>query len=376
MKFLLTSYEYPDFQQAAYAREPKLSRRGYEEQLLSRTASGFLWADFYSKNLRKIGHEAEEILPTNVYLQAAWARENLPNVKTNEWKFVLRRGWVPWVRQSSRWLEHVVFEQIRRAKPDVLLIRDINDFSAKLLHEIRPYTGLIVGQHASPIAPTVPFDAYDLLLSSIPTYVDRFRTRGAKAELLALAFEPSVLDRIGSQERGVDVSFVGTVGGDHIARVRFLEQLCERIDLAIWGIISSPLPPRLAQVHRGPAWGVEMYRVLASSRITLNHHETWSGPYANNLRLYEGTGAGALLLTDAKENLESKFSPGQEILTYADPVECAEKAEYFLVHEAERAAIAARGQARTMRDHTYLQRMKELVAILRKYPPRSGSQRS
>jgi hypothetical protein len=42
-----------------------------------------------------------------------------------------------------------------------------------------------------------------------------------------------------------------------------------------------------------------MYRVLECSKIVINHHGDVA-PWANNLRLFEATGTGALLLTDWK----------------------------------------------------------------------------
>ena len=106
-----------------------------------------------------------------------------------------------------------------------------------------------------------------------------------------------------------------------------------------------------------------MYGVLARSRITLNHHGD-VGPYANNLRLYEATGMGALLLTDAKDNLGEMFHLGEEVLAYHDAHECAEMIQRYLDDEPERARIAAAGRERTLRDHTWSVRMRELLEIL------------
>jgi hypothetical protein len=39
----------------------------------------------------------------------------------------------------------------------------------------------------------------------------------------------------------------------------------------------------------------------------------------------------------------------------------------YLLHDAERDAIATAGQQRTPREHNYFNRMQELVEILRKY---------
>ena len=80
----------------------------------------------------------------------------------------------------------------------------------------------------------------------------------------------------------------------------------------------------------------------------------------------ESTGVGALLLTDWKNNLGEMFVPGKEVLAYRTPEECAELIRYYLTHDEERQAVARAGQARTLRDHTYYQRMQELVGIVGK----------
>jgi spore maturation protein CgeB len=41
--------------------------------------------------------------------------------------------------------------------------------------------------------------------------------------------------------------------------------------------------------------------------------------------------------------------------------------QYYLDHQNEREAIARAGQERTMREHTYYQRVKELVDIVGRY---------
>jgi len=61
------------------------------------------------------------------------------------------------------------------------------------------------------------------------------------------------------------------------------------------------------------------------------------------------------------------FEPGKEVVTYHNAEECAELIQYYLEHHEEREAIARAGQERTLREHTYYQRMQELVDIVRKY---------
>ena len=54
----------------------------------------------------------------------------------------------------------------------------------------------------------------------------------------------------------------------------------------------------LRSAYQGAAWASSMYDKLFNARITLNHHIGISGDFANNMRLYEATGVGSLLLTD------------------------------------------------------------------------------
>jgi len=108
-----------------------------------------------------------------------------------------------------------------------------------------------------------------------------------------------------------------------------------------------------------------MYEVLAGARIALNHHIDVAGRYANNMRLYEATGVGALLLTDWKENLPQLYEPGKEVAVYRNVEECADLMEHYLAREDVRAGVARAGQERTLRDHTYEQRMREFVELAR-----------
>jgi spore maturation protein CgeB len=79
--------------------------------------------------------------------------------------------------------------------------------------------------------------------------------------------------------------------------------------------------------------------------LTLNHHGAIP-PYANNLRLFEATGVGTLLVTDWKAKLHDMFEPGKEVIAYRSAEECAELVKYYLEHDEERQAIARAGQQR------------------------------
>jgi len=374
-RFLIVNADYPGFLDVLYSQHPGLGQASYEEQMHVRTASLFGVADFYPRNLAELGHPVLEIYLNNRFLQKAWAREHGVKVSDSARpRVVLRRGVVPWlVRDRAEWMTQILRAQIEEFRPDVLLTHSLTDLPAKFWASMRSHCRLLVGQIASPLADDIDLSPFDLMLSSLPNFVERFRAAGLRAEPFRLAFDPSVLTHLKASQQPtaeplVDVSFVGSLSPHHPGRHAWLEQLCRQVPIQVWGqgIDTLPTDSPIRQVYRGPAWGIDMYRVLARSRISVNSHIQLAGPYANNMRLYETTGVGTLLLTDWKQNLRELFEPDTEVIAYRSAEECVEQIQHLLGHEADRARIARAGQARTLRDHTYRSRMAELVTMVEK----------
>lgn len=359
----------------------------------ARNESLFGTADFYSSNLRKLGHEACDIHANNEWMQKAWAREQGVGVEESlgvvrKYESVVRRGASIVAKtplrylgpliggkvrifdsQQNRLLE-ILAAQIKRRRPDVLLNLNMVSISSRFLKEMKPYMRLLVGQHAAtPLSDAEDFSCYDLVTSSFPPTVEYFRKKGIRAELNRLAFEPKVLSYLKTTSRTFDVAFVGSLFRVHSSREALLEKVCARLpQTRVWGpnIDDLPSASSIKKCYQGQAWGLEMFQILRDSKITLNHHGDVA-PYANNMRLYEATGVNTLLITDWKENLSGMFEPGKEVVVYRTAEECVEMVKYYLEHEQERQAIARAGHARTLQEHTYYQRTQELVEIVRRY---------
>jgi spore maturation protein CgeB len=369
MRFLLTSYEYPQFMRWLYERDPQLAAQPYEYQLAARNAQCFLWSDFYSRNLRLLGHEAQEVVPRNPHLQFAWANEHSVRAGTR-WRLGLRRRMVPWLfrEEDPSWPARILLAQIRAYRPDVLYIRDVTAFPPRFIRELRARVRVIVSQHASRLDTAEDYSGcFDLVVSSLPNQVEYFRQRGIKAEHLRLGFETTVLDRLQSRPKNIDASFVGKIGGDHSTRAKFVDELVASTAVQLWGATEDGVSLAARSRIVGPAWGIDMYQVLRDSHVTINQHEWWAEDHANNLRLYEATGVGTLVITDAKSDLAALFEPDREVAVYRSTQECRELVDYFLTHPSERNAVAAAGQRRTLREHTYAHRMEELVSMLRRF---------
>ncbi|MEW6172013.1 MAG: glycosyltransferase [Bacillota bacterium] len=393
MKFLIINTDYPDFLEWFYSRNPGLEKQPYDEQMRARNESLFGVADFYSDNLRKLGHEAWDVHANNGFLQAAWAREHGAMAKDNALTRLRLRECLKKLRRTAartplrllkpffrpvlqsldsqqNWFYEILAAQIKYYRPDVLLNQVMNGISVSFLKEVKQYTRFLVGQHAATKLPeSEDWGCYDLVVSSFPPTIDWFRQRGINCALNRLAFEPRILSYLkDSHQKDIPISFIGSFHAVHKSRVEWLEKIAARFsELKLWGPSVDQLKnsPALQKHYSGQAWGLEMYRILQGSRITLNHHGDVP-PYANNCRLYEATGVGTLLITDWKPNLHEMYEPGKEVIAYRTPEECTDLIRHYLENDRERQEVSRAGQEKTLRDHTYFQRMQELAEIIQK----------
>jgi spore maturation protein CgeB len=222
----------------------------------------------------------------------------------------------------------------------------------------------IVGQIAAPRPEGEDYSVYDLVISSLPNFVEWFSRHGVRARYNQLAFEPSLLDALGPQpERDIPLSFVGSLSPEHTGRVAWLEEIARNAPLKVWGngIERLPLSSPLRAIYQGEAWGRGMYDVLRRSRITLNCHINIADGWANNMRLYEATGAGAMLLTDRQRNLDEIYVGGREVAAYGSVPECLEMIRKYLADEPARASIAAAGQRKAIEINNYRRRTGEII---------------
>lgn len=372
MHIVLLDTYYPRFLAAHYAAHPTLARETYADQQQNLLDQVFGTSDFYSRHLRALGHDAQDLIVNCTPLQTTWAQEHRVRYSGLALKLPQRLLRLPVVgpRLSALpGLVEIAVAQIKAARPDVLYCQDLWFLPPQKLAELRTHVKLVVGQIASPLPPEAYLKGYDLVLTSFPHFVPRLRAMGVAAEYFRIGFDTRVLELLGDVEQDIDASFVGGISRHHGKALPMLEYLARSTPIEFFGYgagslsRSSPIVAR----HHGEVWGLDMYRALARSRVTLNRHINVAENNANNMRLYEATGVGALLITDRKDNLGELFEVGKEVVAYSSPEEAAELIRYYIANPEEARAIARAGQARTLRDHTYQRRMEELVPVLERY---------
>lgn len=383
-----------------YARHPDLSGKSYAEQYAALMYDGSERADFHSTALRdQFGYETDEIVGNAGPMQKQWALEH--GITYGE----------------QTWMSDIALAQVKAFAPEVLYASSwLEAFGPDFVKRCRaacPSIKMVIGRVGEARPAPAFFRGHDLVISCAPDNVEYFQSQGLTARHLHHAFEPRILERIQlAQTKTVDIGFIGHLTfGDlvHNNRVRLFYQIAQQIDFTMYGLLSEvafpahgikryarqsyyqlietlhhlklggvaralprhevweriikprepyvPLYAFLQERTSPPVYGLEMYRTLSGFKVCLNAH----GPsaYASNMRLYEATGVATCLLTDWKSNLPELFDPENEVVTYRDPEEAAEKGRYLLDHDDARREIAAAGQQRTLRDHTTARRIPQ-----------------
>lgn len=381
MRFVILNTDYVEFLAAHRTGTPHLRATTFAEQHKARADTLFGVSDFYSRNLRKQGHEATDLFVNDDWMQAAWAREHgmlghanalaaLPGLHA--------RGRVA-RRIAAGLCLAVLDKQLEELAPDVVVNLAMEAVAARWLRK-RAASAFLCAQHASSLTfPRVAqaLSTYDLFVSSFPPTAEAARRAGVRAAELRLGFERDILSALGAsptraRATTASVVFVGQVAasGVHASRTALLERVARAVPLDLYAPSADALErsSALRKAWRGPSWGADTYRVLAAARVSVNHHGDLP-PFANNMRLYEATGVGSALVTDAKNNLGDMFEPGREVVTYApdDAETCIAAVRRLLDDEPARHALASAGQSRTLRDHTYEVRMRELVALVKSH---------
>jgi len=368
-KIVFIQTNYPDFLDCFYRKNPdwiSLDYEGVKSKLLGDEIFGS--ADFYGRALKKFGWISVELIVNDFNQQSLWAKENGLSVKKGP--SLLR--WVPGRYKGifglNNWIKKIVFSQIKKIQPKVLYIHDLNIFNKNDIRIFKSWGIRVVGQIAYPL----PLDMeslreYDLIVSSFRHYVKLFRSMGIKSAYLRWCFEKDVIKKVKPKKiRKIDVSFVGGFSPHHSNGNKVLEDLAREVKVDFWGYGINFLMPGspIRKTYHGQAFGKEMYKIFANSKIVVNRHIGVSGKSANNMRMFEATGMGALLITDAKKNMDEFFEVGKEVLTYKNSKELITTVKDYLKRDDAREQIAKRGQKKTLKEHTYSVRMAELNNIL------------
>lgn len=183
-----------------------------------------------------------------------------------------------------------------------------------------------------------------------PGYAERFWEAGHPGAFLA----PHAVRReffAGPElEREFEIGWVGqTSGRFYQTRAQWLPQLAKQFRANDWS--------KKYTLH-------EVAETYRRSRIVVNVGRD-DFPHDANMRVFEVLASGALLLTSLPSELEQLgFTAGVHFVGYRNPEDISKLIRKFLDNDGERARISASGRELVLAEHTYDQRVAQLLERL------------
>ena len=358
---------YDQYLRSFYKRYPQVTKSLYKNQMECLLNDYFDWPGRLIPYFRKSGHQADLIVTNAHQTQLAWAKEN------------------DFFVTGPNWEVDIVKAQIKQYRPDILW-GNLTPMYAGILPEIRSFCGCCVAWRGAVLDKLFDLSSLDCILVHNPNELIRYRAIGKRSEQFFPCFEPAILDLLPSASPDISISFVGSYFPVHARRVELLLYLVQQqIPIELWGNgllpeITGIKPWRirslllqakklnhncpLLQRYRGQAWGLDMFKILKRSKITLNiHGDTETGKVPTNMRLFEAMGVGTLTFTEATPNLADLFEPEKQLVTFIEREDLQKKIRYYMQHDDEGQAIAKAGQEQIMRKHTAEIRSSQLLEL-------------
>lgn len=390
MKFLRICHLYPAVENTIKAR---ISEKAYTySEIKSAIFSlqvGFSDSFEYYLSLN-YNFECETIFPGIPEVQDIWFKEN-------------------GVRKENASISY----QISQIQPNIVFIEDIGIVNDKTILELKERKVLLVGHHCSPFDDTIidKLKLLNLVITCSPRILNDFNSIGiVNSRLIYHGFDKRFLKSMNENvTKCEELIFSGSlISGNnfHDDRLETLQFLIENnIDVSLYSSYSPLKEPlkneliiknaikifgrinaqrilyrmgididlepvqnylRIKKYLHPPLFGSEMYHKLANSAICINIHGGVAGPFAANMRLFEATGAGTCLVTDAKMNLSDLFEVDKECIAFNSKEEALEKIRYLKNNPTVREEIALNGKKRCLEKHSMELRVNEFYGMLAK----------
>jgi spore maturation protein CgeB len=363
-----------------YSQDPTLAGKSFAEQQQALLQSRMLgWMANMSLLMNCMGIKTEFIVTNAEPMQKQWAREHHVTYSADQWQL------------------EIALAQIRHFKPEILWIAFLVAMLGSFMREARRGVRKVVMWCGSPFTETADVDGVDVLLTENPMTLHAVQKRFEKVIVAKPGFDGSLLHELGSPSKMQDVTFCGQLSPMHGRRRALLAKLLrsgvdvdlfammtdvderstvDAIKAAGWAFVRARRPKAAFEHLRSamipgpetrdwrtilpcvkpPVFGLEMYRILAASRVTLNIHIDVADRNAGNMRMFEATGVGSCLVTEWTENIGDLFEPGIEIATYRTDEDFVDIVRELVAHPQKAEDIGRAGQKRVLRDHT-LERM-------------------
>ncbi len=409
-----------------YAQDPELRFKPYAEQQKNLFEMAYLYSDSFTRRMGELGHEASEIVYDLEILQKKWASEKGIKYDSDHWQNDIMLKQIEDIRPDVLYFQDIwalpysIRKNLKDNFPFIRLIVIFRGFPGitppDLLQQLADADVLLVGSpillekckdagirshlvyhsfdeailETSGDEPAEHNPKYDFSFVGSSGYgygLGHQSRYWALVELIQKTkLEPWVHDLTHTKFskkiklRNSIKKLLAYCDTSALEKIRALTAGPAKLKRMVSEIIKerdyktddsprspkSPLHEIFPRRCHKPVFGIDMFRILRQSKVTFNKHSDPAGDTVDNIRMFQAPGVGTCLLTDTGRNMSDLFVEDQEVVTYSSVEECIEKVNYLLEHDDVRRQIAAAGQKRTLKDHTTINRCRQIDEIFQK----------
>jgi spore maturation protein CgeB len=207
---------------------------------------------------------------------------------------------------------------------------------------------------------------------AVPVYTQVTRARVGHLPLAAPfpVYAPSRRVPVSYRSRLV---LVGSAFRNRLETIHLLAPFLRSYRTKLVGPGWDRLPSQAAfQIRSRWVEAVEVRRYYNAAEIVLNLHRAHDDPYLKqnrrgvraetpNNRVFEIAACRAFQLADYRRDLEEMYDPEREVVTFRSSEELKEKIRFYLPRKKLRQAIAGRAFRRTLHEHLYRHRIREML---------------
>lgn len=222
--------------------------------------------------------------------------------------------------------------------------------------------------HWSLISKLAP--AYNYFFSQDTVILDKLRSELGLRNCFYMTFAADANPNpFNHREDKYDVSFVGQYNKElYPNREKYLIAIKD-LGLSIWGT-DNWLKTSLKDCFRGHSIGNQRLDIYRSSKIVIDIN--WNIMPANGLsnRPVEVGASGACLFSDlVRSDIHNILVQGKEFVSFNNEEDLREKVIYYLNNNEERKKIALAGYRRVLHDHSYANRIKQMLDVILSHVP-------
>lgn len=254
---------------------------------------------------------------------------------------------------------------VKKNKPDLVLVIKGENIAASTVLEIRKITRVVnyfsdYMRWFSEEQMKAWLSAYEVTFTGDMWDVETYRKKGFK-NLYHVHLPAPPVSNIPKNKKN-DLVFVGAYSKEREETFKLLKDL----NFKIWG--DKKWESSILKNNFMGKWlsNDENLEVFKNSKIVVNFHNDLTGKNRYiNLRAFEAAACEALLISDLRKDLPTVFKIGKEIIVYKNKSDLYKKVKYYLNNDDERLKIASAGRKRVLKEHTYKQRIKKMLSLIK-----------